>query len=83
LEYDSKRIHVSLVPNPSHLEAVDPLVLGKARSKQMHTKDGLYADEPTLRGNKVATFLIHGDAAFAGQGIVKIFHFKLLNFRKF
>lgn len=49
---------------------MDPLVLGKARSKQMFRKDGFYADPPTSRSSKVATFLIHGDAAFAGQGIV-------------
>ncbi len=46
------------------------MVLGKARSKQMLLKDGLYADQPSAKGSKVATLLIHGDAAFAGQGIV-------------
>ena len=61
---------MSLLPNPSHLEAVDPLVLGKARSKQMFAKDSLYADQPSFRSNKVASFLVHGDGAFAGQGIV-------------
>jgi 2-oxoglutarate dehydrogenase E1 component len=70
LEYESKKLHVSLLPNPSHLEAVNPLVLGKARSKQMLQKDAMYSDEPKLHSEKVATFLIHGDAAFAGQGIV-------------
>lgn len=70
LNFHDKKIHINLVPNPSHLEAVDPLVLGKARSKQMHLKDGYYAAEPSSNCNKVATMLIHGDAAFAGQGIV-------------
>jgi 2-oxoglutarate dehydrogenase complex dehydrogenase (E1) component-like enzyme len=45
-------------------------VLGKARSKQMLKKDGFYADSPSSRSNKVASLLIHGDGAFAGQGIV-------------
>lgn len=70
LTYGEKKIHVSLLPNPSHLEAVDPLVLGKARSKQMFRRDGLYSDTPSLTSSKVASFLVHGDAAFAGQGIV-------------
>lgn len=52
------------------IKAVDPLVLGKARSKQMYKKDGLYADVPSSRSNKVASLLIHGDGAFAAQGIV-------------
>lgn len=70
LTFNDKKIHVNCMMNPSHLEAVDPLVLGKARSKQMLIRDGLYADEPTLQCNKVLAFLVHGDAAFAGQGIV-------------
>ena len=59
-----------MLPNPSHLEAVNPLVLGKARSKQMFKRDGLYGENISSKFNKVATFLVHGDAAFAGQGIV-------------
>ena len=61
-EFDGNKVHLSLVPNPSHLEAVDPVVLGKARAIQ------------TLRGDHdgdtVLPILLHGDAAFAGQGIV-------------
>ena len=68
--FNEKKIHVSLLQNPSHLEAVDPLVLGKARAKQMTCRDCLYSDDPQNRSKKVASFLIHGDAAFAGQGIV-------------
>ena len=45
-------------------------MLGKARAKQMNLKDGLYSDTPTQKGSKVASFLVHGDAAFCGQGIV-------------
>ncbi len=68
LVYDSKKIHINLMSNPSHLEAVDPLVLGKARSKQMLSKDCFYSDTPAPFSQKVSTFLVHGDAAFAGQG---------------
>lgn len=60
---DNKKIHVNLMPNPSHLEAVDALVMGKARSKQMYHKDGLYGDEPMLNSKKVSSFLVHGDVS--------------------
>lgn len=45
-------------------------MLGKARSKQMQEKDCLYAEKPSAISNKVASFLVHGDGAFSGQGIV-------------
>jgi len=61
-EFDGKSIHLSLTPNPSHLEAVDPVVAGKVRAKQT-----LLQDKTT---DKVFGILIHGDAAMAGQGIV-------------
>jgi 2-oxoglutarate dehydrogenase E1 component len=61
-EFDGHNIHLSLAPNPSHLECVDPVVLGKARAKQTQLKD--------YDRNKVMPILIHGDAAFAGQGVV-------------
>jgi 2-oxoglutarate dehydrogenase E1 component len=61
-EIAGKSIHLSLAANPSHLEAVDPVVLGKVRAKQLQRGDG-------ERG-QVASILMHGDAAFAGQGIV-------------
>ena len=61
-EFDGKKIHLSLTPNPSHLEAVDPVVVGKVRAKQT-----LLNDKAT---DKVFGILIHGDAAMAGQGIV-------------
>jgi len=60
--FDGNDVHVSLVANPSHLEAVDPVVLGKVRAKQMELED-------TGR-NLVMGVLLHGDAAFAGQGLV-------------
>ena len=61
-EFDGNSVHVSLTDNPSHLEAVDPVVLGQTRAKQFYHKD--------LKRKKVIPILIHGDAAFAGQGIV-------------
>jgi len=61
-EFEGKKIHISLVPNPSHLEAVDPVVIGKVRAKQTQLKD--------KTNDKVFGLLIHGDAAMAGQGIV-------------
>ena len=61
-EFDGNSVHVSLTDNPSHLEAVDPVVLGQTRAKQFFHKD--------LNRKKVIPILIHGDAAFAGQGVV-------------
>ncbi|MGB3165890.1 MAG: thiamine pyrophosphate-dependent enzyme, partial [Alteraurantiacibacter sp.] len=62
-EFDGTSVHMSLVPNPSHLEAVNPVVLGKARAQQaMH--------DDLNQHQKVLPVLIHGDAAFAGQGVV-------------
>jgi 2-oxoglutarate dehydrogenase E1 component len=61
-EFDGNLVHLSLTANPSHLEIVDPVVLGKARAKQ------------DQRGDReritVLPLIIHGDAAFAGQGVV-------------
>ncbi|MFM9851953.1 MAG: 2-oxoglutarate dehydrogenase E1 component [Sphingomonadaceae bacterium] len=62
-EFDGIKVHMSLAPNPSHLEAVDPVVLGKVRAIQT-VRDDL-ADHI-----QVLPVLLHGDAAFAGQGIV-------------
>ncbi|MEL6808033.1 MAG: 2-oxoglutarate dehydrogenase E1 component [Pseudomonadota bacterium] len=61
-EFDGNSVHLSLTANPSHLEAVNPVVLGKARAKQDQNKD---AERTT-----VMPILLHGDAAFAGQGVV-------------
>lgn len=60
--FDGIEVHMSLVPNPSHLEAVDPVVLGKVKAIQTAKAD--------LEGDLVLPVLLHGDAAFAGQGIV-------------
>jgi 2-oxoglutarate dehydrogenase E1 component len=63
-EFDGNRVHLSLTANPSHLEAVDPVVLGKVRAKQDQ-----YGATPNDR-TMVMPLLLHGDAAFAGQGVV-------------
>ena len=61
-EFDGNVVHISLTDNPSHLEAVNPVVLGQVRAKQFFHKD--------KDRKKVIPVLMHGDAAFAGQGIV-------------
>jgi 2-oxoglutarate dehydrogenase E1 component len=60
--FNNKKVHLKLMPNPSHLEAVDPVVLGFARAKA----DVLYNSDLS----KILPILIHGDASVAGQGIV-------------
>jgi len=62
-EIAGRMVHLSLQPNPSHLEAVDPVVVGKVRARQDRAGD-------TLHRSKVMAILMHGDAAFAGQGLV-------------
>jgi len=61
-EFDNNLVHISLSDNPSHLEAVNPVVLGQSRAKQFFHKD--------KKRQQVIPILIHGDAAFAGQGVV-------------
>lgn len=63
-EFDHNTVHLSLTANPSHLEIVDPVVLGKVRAKQ--DQHGCTPEDRTA----VMPLLIHGDAAFAGQGVV-------------
>ena len=62
-EFDGNRVHLSLTANPSHLEIVDPVALGKVRAKQDQHDD-------LINRTTVLPLLIHGDAAFAGQGVV-------------
>jgi 2-oxoglutarate dehydrogenase E1 component len=62
-EFDGNSVHLSLTANPSHLEIVDPVVLGKVRAKQDQLND-------VIERSKALALLIHGDAAFAGQGVV-------------
>ncbi len=61
-EFGGNTVHLSLTANPSHLEAVNPVVLGKARAKQQQLSD---EDR-----DQVLPILLHGDAAFAGQGVI-------------
>ena len=60
-EFDGNNVHLSLTANPSHLEAVNPVVLGKARAK---------GDQMGRDRGAVLPMLLHGDAAFAGQGVI-------------
>ena len=64
--FDGNSVHLSLTANPSHLEIVNPVVLGKARAKQAFT----LRDAPDSGRGHVLPLLLHGDAAFAGQGVV-------------
>ncbi|WP_417316742.1 2-oxoglutarate dehydrogenase E1 component [Emcibacter sp.] len=61
-EFDGNTVHLSLTANPSHLEAVNPVALGKTRAKLAQRSD--------REGTSVLTLLMHGDAAFSGQGLV-------------
>ncbi|HEV2532703.1 2-oxoglutarate dehydrogenase E1 component [Phenylobacterium sp.] len=65
-EFDGNSVHLSLTANPSHLEIVNPVVIGKARAKQAFT----LRETPTSGRSHVMPLLMHGDAAFAGQGVV-------------
>ena len=65
-EFDGNSVHLSLTANPSHLEIVNPVVIGKARAKQAFT----LREQPGAGRGHVLPLLLHGDAAFAGQGVV-------------
>jgi 2-oxoglutarate dehydrogenase E1 component len=64
--FDNNNVHLSLTANPSHLEIVNPVVIGKARAKQAF----LLRDDPAAGRGHVMPLLLHGDAAFAGQGVI-------------
>lgn len=70
--FDDNNVHLSLTANPSHLEIVNPVVLGKARAKQdqIAAGDGPFIETIDVDRTTVLPLLIHGDAAFAGQGVV-------------
>ncbi|XP_053834052.1 2-oxoadipate dehydrogenase complex component E1 isoform X1 [Vidua macroura] len=72
LDFGSHRpVHVTLLPNPSHLEAINPVAVGKTRARQQTLLDGDYSPESSAQpGDKVICLQVHGDAAFSGQGIV-------------
>ena len=66
-EFDGAKVHLSLTANPSHLEIVNPVVIGKARAKQTFDER---EDKESFNREQVMPLLMHGDAAFAGQGVV-------------
>ena len=74
LEYAGARkpLHVSLLPNPSHLEAVNPVALGKTRAKQFALLRALQRAGATdcMPGDRVMCVQLHGDASFTGQGVI-------------
>ena len=61
LSSSNKKVHLALLPNPSHLEAINPVVQGKVKAKQFYSNDATFS--------KNLAILLHGDAAFAGQGV--------------
>ena len=65
-EFDGNEVHLSLTANPSHLEIVNPVVIGKVRAKQAFT----LREQPDAGRGHAMPLLLHGDAAFAGQGVV-------------
>lgn len=65
-EFDGNNVHLSLAPNPSHLEVVAPVVMGKTRAKQQAASGTYQSHNP----EQVMAVILHGDSAFAGQGIV-------------
>ena len=65
-EFDGNSVHLSLAPNPSHLEVISPVVIGKTRAKQQMESGTYRSYEP----EKVMAVVLHGDSAFAGQGVV-------------
>jgi len=70
LDVDGKKLHVSMLPNPSHLEAANPVTVGKTRAKQLSWQEGHYGDGSSVMGDKVLCLQIHGDAAVSAQGII-------------
>ncbi|XP_054475326.1 2-oxoadipate dehydrogenase complex component E1 [Anoplopoma fimbria] len=66
-----KRLHVTMLPNPSHLEAINPVAQGKTRARQHLRKEGDYSPEENAQpGDQVICLQVHGDGAFPGQGVV-------------
>uniref|UniRef100_T1IGW9 Transketolase-like pyrimidine-binding domain-containing protein n=1 Tax=Strigamia maritima TaxID=126957 RepID=T1IGW9_STRMM len=71
LDYSGRKLHVTMLPNPSHLEAVNPVIAGKTRGIQLRVGDGDYSTSPEANPeNKAMCIQIHGDGAISGQGIV-------------
>jgi probable 2-oxoglutarate dehydrogenase E1 component DHKTD1 len=72
LKYDGHPLHVALLSNPSHLEAINPVAMGKARAKQTELLSSIATtgNDACSLGDRVMCVQLHGDAAFAGQGVV-------------
>ncbi|KAL5008021.1 hypothetical protein ScPMuIL_013602 [Solemya velum] len=71
LDYNNESVHVSLIPNPSHLEANNPVAVGKTRAKQQRHGVGDYSGDDMARsGDGVLCVQVHGDASFTAQGVV-------------
>jgi 2-oxoglutarate dehydrogenase E1 component len=68
-DFDGRTVHLTLSPNPSHLEWVNPVVTGRVRAKQQQRSESTSITEEAA--TQVMPLLIHGDAAFAGQGVVE------------
>ncbi|KAF6039646.1 DHTKD1 [Bugula neritina] len=72
LEYADGEVYVTMIPNPSHLEACNPVAAGKTRAKQRLAMDGDYSTHPhDTQTHRALCLQIHGDAAFAGQGVIQ------------
>ncbi|KAM9376666.1 2-oxoadipate dehydrogenase complex component E1 isoform 2-T2 [Pholidichthys leucotaenia] len=64
-------LHVTMLPNPSHLEAINPVAMGKTRARQQLRREGDYSPEDNAQpGDEVVCLQVHGDGSFTGQGIV-------------
>ncbi|KAF5299098.1 hypothetical protein FQR65_LT09456 [Abscondita terminalis] len=69
LEINNKKLHVTVLYNPSHLEVINPVSMGKTRAKQLTSLDGDYSGTGRRWSDKILNIQIHGDAAFTGQGV--------------
>ncbi|EDV52980.1 probable 2-oxoglutarate dehydrogenase E1 component DHKTD1 homolog, mitochondrial [Drosophila erecta] len=69
LEVLGKKLNFTMVRNPSHLEAANPVAMGKTRSKQQARGEGAFGDSGQPLGQHVLNVILHGDGAFAGQGV--------------
>ena len=67
-QFGHKSVHISLLPNPSHLEVISPVVCGKTRAKAMTKSVGPYSESNSI--SPILGIQVHGDAAFNGQGVV-------------
>ncbi|XP_066951932.1 2-oxoadipate dehydrogenase complex component E1 [Macrobrachium rosenbergii] len=71
LEFGEKKLHVTMLPNPSHLEAVNPVACGKSRARERSLNKNSQNEKLPLPSDKVVCIQVHGDAALAGQGVIQ------------